>query len=122
MTKPRVAKDYDKLDQEVAEQIKLFYPLGFAKHLITYKDKDGRSVSALPFETEEKYYLVRMTKTEAREIIEYDEDYDDDGELKAAVRAEYEDKYDDSEDVEVELEDDLGDDEPVDYQPEPSDD
>ncbi len=92
-SKPRVIKDYDKLDPSIQEQIKLVYPTGFSDHLIYYFDKDGKNVSALPFETDDKYYLIRMTLSEAERIIEDDDDYDDDGFLKDHVREEYEDKY-----------------------------
>jgi hypothetical protein len=95
--KPKVIKDYDKLDPAIQEQIKLVYPAGFSDHLLYYFDKDGKNVSALPFETEDKYYLIRMTLSEAERIIEDDDDYDDDGFLKDHVREEYEDKYADME-------------------------
>lgn len=95
--KPRVIKDYDKLDREVQEQIKLAYPYGFAKSLIFFTNKDGIKVSALPFETNDKYYLVRMTQQEARQIIQEDADYDELGQLKESVRDDYEDKYSDLE-------------------------
>lgn len=101
-SKPRVIKHYDKLDESVVEQIKLNYPEGFAKHLIRFTDVNGRLTSALPFETEEKYYLIRMTKTEALDIISDDDDYDDDGILLDDVRDEYADKYDDEEEEEIE--------------------
>lgn len=94
MSKPRVVKDYDKLDVAIQEQIKLQYTRGFEKHLIKFKNREGKFVSALPFETEEKYYLVRMTRNEAQEIIEEDEDYNEFGILKEAVKVEYENKYD----------------------------
>ncbi|UCG28295.1 MAG: hypothetical protein JSV24_02750 [Bacteroidales bacterium] len=93
--KIRVIKDFEKLSEELQEQIKLVYPHGFSKYLITFTDKEGNLVSALPFETDEKYYLVRMTRVEAKEIINLDEDYDEDGELKDETREEYEDKYSD---------------------------
>ena len=93
--KPRIVKDYEKLDEEIQEQIKLMYPYGFAKHLIQYKNADGKFVSALPFETDDRYYLVRMTLNEARQIIEDDDDYDESGELKESVKEEYEEKYGD---------------------------
>jgi hypothetical protein len=51
----------------------------------------------LPFETENVYYLVRMTITEAQEIIEEDDDYGDDGFLRDDVLQELEDKYDEEE-------------------------
>lgn len=91
--KPRVIKDFNKVEPEIQEQIKLVYPYGFSDHLITFTNKDGLLVSALPFETDDKYYLLRMTEKEAIKIIEMDEDYDDDGNLKQAVKDEYEDKY-----------------------------
>ena len=93
--KPRVIKDYEKLDLMVQEQIKLAYPYGFAKNLIVFTNKDGVKVSALPFETDEKYYLVRMTKEEAHDIIRQDDDYNDLGQLKEEVKDDYEDKYSD---------------------------
>lgn len=80
--KPRIAKDYDKLSPEILNQIKLEYPFGFEDYLITYKDAKGNKISALPFEADEVYYLVKMTKQEAQRIIEEDEDYDDEGNLR----------------------------------------
>lgn len=109
MNKPRIVKDYDKLGLEVKEQIKLAYPFGFEGELVSFKNAEGKNVSALPFETEDKYYLVRMTISEAQAIIEDDDDYDDDGNLKEEIKEEYEEKYDlDNldEDMEVEEEDD----------------
>ncbi len=109
MNKPRVIKDFEKLETNIQEQIKLQYPYGFDKYLISFKNMEGKFVSALPFETEDKYYLVRMTKAEAREIIEQDDDYGDDGVLKDEIREEYSDKY--VEDIELDGEmDDLDDD------------
>lgn len=93
--KPRVIKDYDALDQSIQEQIKLVYPYGFSQNLISYTNKEGKLVSALPFETDDKYYLVRMTLSEARTIIDEDDDFDDDGMLKDDAKETYEDKYSD---------------------------
>jgi hypothetical protein len=91
--KIRVIKDFDKLDEEIQEQIKLVYPHGFSQNLITFTNKEGKLVSALPFETDDKYYLIRMTNVQAQQIITEDEDYDDEGILKVDSREEYEDKY-----------------------------
>jgi DNA-directed RNA polymerase subunit delta len=92
LNKKRIVKDYEKLPEEVVERVKLTYPHGFVDHLISYSNKEGMQVSALPFETEDIYYLIRMTISEARQIIEDDDDYDDDGNLR-------EDFADDSEDI-----------------------
>lgn len=93
VSKPRVIKDFEKLDSRIQEQIKLVHPEGFSQHLITFTNKDGMLVSALPFETDEKYYLVRMTTQQAEDIISDDDDYDDDGMLKDESRSDFEDKY-----------------------------
>lgn len=105
MSKPRVVKDYDKLDESVQQQIKLHYPKGFEDHLVKFQNKEGHTVSALPFETDEKYYLIRMTILEAQEIIEDDEDYDDDGFLREDAREEYEENLDGEEIDETDLDD-----------------
>lgn len=93
-TKPRIVKDYNKLDVAVKEQIKLEYPYGFEDNLINFNNAEGKRVSALPFETEDRYYLVRMTVAQAQEIIEDDDDYDDDGNLTDDAREEYEERHD----------------------------
>ena len=103
--KPRVIKDYEKLDPEIQEQIKLVYPYGFSHHLISFTNKEGKLVSALPFETDEKYYLIRMTVREAEILVEQDDDYDFDGSLKDSVREDYENKYADLEYLNDQLED-----------------
>lgn len=99
-SKPRIAKDYEKLSEDLINQIKLEYPYGFEDNLISYKDAKGNKISALPFETEEVYYLVRMTRAEAQQIIEEDDDYDDDGNLRDDFADEIEsDGGDDDEEV-----------------------
>ena len=82
MSKKRIVKDYEALPEELIARIKLEYPYGFAQHLLSYTNKDGQKVSALPFETEDIYYLIRMTIQEAQQIIEEDEDYDEEGTLR----------------------------------------
>jgi hypothetical protein len=66
----------------VINQVKLEYPEGFSQNLVTYTNSEGKIVSALPFDTEEIYYLIRMTEEEAERIIEEDEDYDEEGNLR----------------------------------------
>lgn len=97
MSKLRVIKDYEKLAPEIQEQIKLVFPEGFSNHLIEFRNRNGELVSALPFETEDKVYLVRMSVKLAEKIISEDSDYDDDGLLKEHIKEKYQDEYSDLE-------------------------
>ncbi len=95
MSKPRVVKDYTKLGEDILALIKLKYPFGFEKQLIRFKDKEGRFISALPFETEDRYYLIRMTSVQAKEVIEQDDDYNEDGNLTELAKKRLEDEISD---------------------------
>ena len=106
VNKPRVIKDYNKLDKHLQEQIKFVYAEGFAENLIHFFDKNGIKVTALPFETEDKYYMLRMTENEAVQIVDDDDDYDDEGFLKDDVKQDYEDKYADLDHVADQISDD----------------
>ncbi len=103
--KPKVITAFEKLSNEIQEQIKLENPEGFSDNLIKFTNRDGELISALRFETEEKIYLVKMSKIVAQQIIEEDDDYDEDGILTDDAREEYEEKYDE----EIEDEDDFED-------------
>jgi hypothetical protein len=41
-SKPRVVKDYEKLETVIQEQIKLTYPYGFSEYLVSYVDREGK--------------------------------------------------------------------------------
>ena len=92
MSKPKVVKDFDKLNEDVLAQIKLEFPFGFEKKLVMFKNGSGKLVSALPFETEDRHYLIRMTRVQAQEIVNEDEDYDDDGNLTENAKQRLEDE------------------------------
>ena len=94
-SKPKVIKNFEKLTNQELEQIKLVYPKGFRKHLVEFTGIDGKKRKGLPIETEEKYYLIRMTVEEAIYVVAEDDDYDDNGRLKPKVQAKLADKYDD---------------------------
>ena len=93
--KLKVVVDYEKLNDELVEQIKLVYPSGFRQHLISFTNSKGEKISALRFETFEKIYLIRMSSKMAEKIVEEDSDYDDDGNLKEHIREKYEDEHSD---------------------------
>lgn len=89
MSKPRVVKDYEKLDPYVQDQLKVAFPYGFDRYLITFKNPTGKFVSALPYETEDRYYLIRMTRAEAISIAEQDNESNTDEELANGESEEY---------------------------------
>ena len=82
LSKKRIVKDYDALPEDIVRLIKMKYHSGYAEHLITYSDKEGKKVSALPFETDDAHYLIRMTVLEAKRLVKEDVDYDDEGQLR----------------------------------------
>ncbi len=91
--KLRVTQEYEKLSSDIKEQLKLVYPDGYSDFLITYTNKNGKNISALRFETDEKIYLIRMSYEQAIDIVESDPDYDDAGYLKENVKEDYEEKH-----------------------------
>ncbi len=93
--KIRVIQDYEKLSNELKEQIKLVYPNGYHNHLVEYTTPKGERIKTLKFETDEKIYLIRMTIQKAKAIIENDDDFDEDGFLKINIREKYEEEYSD---------------------------
>jgi len=74
VSKPRLVKDYLKLPKEIQAAIKAEYPNGFSHKLISYTTPKGERVMALPFETDDQYYLVRVTVTDTRASSVRDED------------------------------------------------
>ncbi len=58
--KKKVIKDYKSLPENLREQIRILYPHGYSNDMITFINKDKQLVSALPFETEEISYLIKM--------------------------------------------------------------
>jgi len=65
--KKRIIKAYEQLPDEMVEKIKEKYPDGFDDHLITFTNTKGEIEVALPYETEDTYFLVKMPKNAAAE-------------------------------------------------------
>lgn len=86
LNKKRVIKDFDKLDKEFQNLVRRTATKGYRKSLISFYDKDGKRVTAFPFETEDTYYLLRIApivsaKNDSDDIDEKDDkdiDRDDD--------------------------------------------
>ena len=68
MSKPKVIKAYDAIDNNLKKQLRLEYPYGFDKRLISFKDAKGKLITALPYETEDRQYLIKMTNAMAAAI------------------------------------------------------
>ena len=98
--KTRVIKDYEKLDRSLKEKIKTAYPNGFNDDLVFFTNKEGKLVSALPFETEEKYYLIKMTTQEVVDFVNDDDDDNDNIAISDESPEEFPDSDVDAEDVE----------------------
>lgn len=69
MSKPKVIKDFLKLDEDLQEQILELYPNGYEENLILFTDRDGKYAQALPYETEDKFYLLRMPPLKAKKNV-----------------------------------------------------
>ena len=59
-SKARAVRDFDKLDPDIRQAVRKAYPKGFIGHTQMVPGSSGKMVSAVPFETEEKHYLVRL--------------------------------------------------------------
>ena len=66
--KPRLIKDFNKIDDLLLSKIHTAYPEGFAEYLISYYDKEGVRQVALPFETSDRYYLLRINGSQKQEV------------------------------------------------------
>lgn len=69
MSKPRSVKSYKNLPEEVKAEIFVKFPYGFDRQLITFKNPKGKFVTALPFESETAFYLIKMSRAEAQRIM-----------------------------------------------------
>jgi hypothetical protein len=86
--KKKVIKDYRNLPEEIREEIRLKYPQGFVNHMITFFDKDKHLVSALPHETEEISYLIKMPSSLH---LDEDDDESDESMVGLSVESQFED-------------------------------
>ncbi|MGN0028777.1 MAG: hypothetical protein ACI35Q_03475 [Marinilabiliaceae bacterium] len=59
-TKPRVIKNYEKLDEKLREAIAARYPQGYAQEIQTFDIGGGRFMTGLPFETDEFSYIIKF--------------------------------------------------------------
>jgi hypothetical protein len=60
--KKKIIKKYEQLTPELLKLIKVSYPDGYEESLIVFQTPSGELSSALPLETEDISYLIRMPK------------------------------------------------------------
>lgn len=75
MVKKKLIKKFEQLPEDIMEQVKEEYPDGFEDNLITFENSKGEIELALPFETADIYYLIKMPKNNTAEEEE-EEDYE----------------------------------------------
>ena len=67
MVKQRIIKAYEQLSEALVEKLKAKYPDGFEDHIITFTNPRGEIEVAVPFETEDIYYLIKLPRSNAAE-------------------------------------------------------
>ena len=67
MGKKRLIKAYEQLSEELVEKLKENYPDGFEDRTITFTNPRGEIEVAIPFETEEIYYLIKLPRNSSTE-------------------------------------------------------
>ncbi len=86
MTKKRnLVTAFNNLPIELQEAVKAHYPAGFTEAMIRVDKPNGDFFYAVPFETEEVAYLVKIdVKIDDASIDDDSSDFYDDDELKGA--------------------------------------
>ena len=82
--KKRLVTSFNNLPLELQEAVKAAYPLGYTDYMMRIDKPNGDFFFAVPFETEEISYLVKIdVKIDDASTEEEDKDYYDD-DLKGA--------------------------------------
>lgn len=78
MIKKRMILDYKNVPDEVLQLLAEKYPHGYQKAIIKYKNAKGETVSAVPIETDEISYLVKVSIQLKNMVANVDlDDFDD---------------------------------------------
>jgi len=124
VNKLKVIQSYEKLSKELQREFKQLYADGYSEHLIEFTNAKGEIVSALPFETDDKYYLIKMSHRKIQTVSDDLDQEIDETKLEEEFKSKYKDEYPEEEEEEKadEDEDDYDDEEDDDPADEPSDD
>ena len=84
IAKKRLVTSFNNLPQELQDAVKELYPAGFSEAMMRVDKPNGDFFYAVPFDTEEVAYLVKIdVKIDDKAHEEDDKDYYDD-DLKGA--------------------------------------
>lgn len=67
MAKKRIIKSYEQLSEELVEKLKEKYPDGYEDRTITFTNPRGEIEVAIPFETDDIYYLIKLPRVNPAE-------------------------------------------------------
>ncbi len=83
ITKKRIIKDFLKLDHQLQEEVRRLHPSGFPTNLVSFYDQYGQRKVAIPYETDDTYYLLKieLPKSDRDEHVEIEQDDQDDTEV-----------------------------------------
>ena len=97
INKQRLVVSYQNLPAELQEEVKKLYPYGYTDHMIRIDKPSGDFFYAVPFETDEISYLVKIdVKIDGQIEEEEDKDYyGDEDEIKGADELPTDDEEDD---------------------------
>jgi DNA-directed RNA polymerase subunit delta len=62
VAKKRIIKSYEQLSEELVEKLKETYPDGYEDRTITFTNPRGEIEVAIPFETDDIYYLIKLPR------------------------------------------------------------
>ncbi|UZR95368.1 hypothetical protein [Chondrinema litorale] len=78
MDKKRLVVDYKTLPDHILKALADKYPDGYDEDIIKFKNAKGELVKAVPIETDEAYYLVKVSVQLAEMVQDFDDEDDDD--------------------------------------------
>ena len=100
MDKKRVIKSYEKLDQGMRDLLEDAYPNGFTGNVVRLTNAQNETYFAVPLETEEANYLIKVPIEfmKGKAAPDEDEDFDntDDDSADDSVGGDKDDDFDES--------------------------
>lgn len=76
MEKKRVIVDYKNITTDLLEMLTTKYPYGFDDFVVKFKNAKGETVSAVPLETEDTKFLVKVSVELERRVEAFLDDED----------------------------------------------